>query len=100
MPWIVSLVGVWYLVSPWIVKTAIGAMWNSIVVGILSATCAYYYSPEKSWQRWLGILLGIWVVIAAFIDPLKTGPGYMWNNVLVGMLIVVAGLAAISPKHR
>jgi len=48
---------IWYLLSPWIFKAASAAMWNGIIVGIIVAICAYMFPAEKSWQKWLGVLM-------------------------------------------
>jgi len=43
MQWLVGLLGIWYLLSPWIFKAASAAMWNGIIVGIIVAICAYMF---------------------------------------------------------
>lgn len=93
MQWLVGLLGIWYLVSPWILQAS-AAMWNGIIVGIIVAICAYMFPAEKSWQKWLGVLMGIWAIIAAFF--LTQGTGFVWNNVIVGILIAIAGFAALG----
>ncbi|HHY43540.1 MAG TPA: hypothetical protein GX508_01695 [Coprothermobacter sp.] len=94
MQWLVGLLGIWYLLGPWIFKTASAAMWNGIIVGIIVAICAYMFPAEKSFNKWLGVLMGIWAIIAAFF--LTQGAGYMWNNIIVGILMAIAGFGALG----
>ncbi|WP_018962597.1 SPW repeat domain-containing protein [Coprothermobacter platensis] len=98
MQWLVGLLGLWYLLAPFIIKASSGAMWNGIIVGIVVAICAYMFPAEKSWQKWLGVILGLWALVTAFFWT--TGSAYMWNNVIVGILIAIAGFAALGGSNK
>jgi len=52
------------------------------------------FPAEKSFNKWLGVLTGIWAIIAAFF--LTEGAGYMWNNIIVGILMAIAGFGALA----
>jgi hypothetical protein len=98
MQWIVGLLGIWYLIAPFVIKASSGAMWDGIIVGIIVAICSYMFPASKSWQKWLGVLLGIWAIIAAFF--LTKGAGYTWNNVIVGILMAISGFAALGGSNK
>ncbi len=48
------------------------------------------------WQAWTNGVLGIWLIIAAFLPMPATGN--MWNNLIVGIIVAVAGFGMISKK--
>ena len=46
------------------------------------------------WQGWTVGILGIWGIIAPFI--IKTKTGNMWNDIIVGVIVAIAGFAALG----
>ena len=51
---------------------------------------------DKVWQGWTAAIVGVWLVIAAFIPVLQAHTGNLWNDLLSGILIAIAGYGAIS----
>jgi len=46
------------------------------------------------WAAWLNGILGIWLVIAAFI---KSNPTFgLWNNLIVGVLVAIFALVYVG----
>ena len=48
------------------------------------------------WQAWTNGILGIWLVIAAFL-PMSASAN-LWDNLIVGVLAGIAGITMIKEK--
>jgi len=51
---------------------------------------------KATWQGWTTGILGVWIFIAAFLNFTPTGN--LWNNLIVGVIVAIAGYAMIKPK--
>ncbi|GAA5058686.1 hypothetical protein HNP84_005462 [Thermocatellispora tengchongensis] len=96
------LSGVYLALSPWIVGfTERGALTvNNLIVGIAVALLALGFSSAFGRTygiAWVAPLLGLWTIFAPWIirgDQATTAT--IWNNVIVGIIITVLGLAALG----
>ena len=97
LSFISGLLGLWLIVSPWIVRAPGQRVANSgIVVGVLILVFALVRFGRKhtSLLSWGTLLLGAWTVMSAWVLGEDTGDIHTWNYVIVGML--AAGLSAYS----
>jgi hypothetical protein len=101
--WINILLGIWVLISPFVLTfTSPSAIWNNVVAGIIVGILAIirlstHHQPGWSW---INVLLGIWLIISPFVLAFATGAA-MWNNVILGIIIGVLALSnafAATPK--
>ena len=51
---------------------------------------------KATWQGWTVGILGLWLLIAAFLN--FTAKGNMWDNLIVGIIVAVVALFMIKPK--
>ncbi len=93
--------GLWLILAP----AALGyagveaALWNSVVVGIAVAAMAILrvVRPlEFEGVSWTNFILGIWLVVSPFVLGLWDLTPMVWNNIIVG--IVILALAATSAR--
>lgn len=104
--WIAALLGLWVLVSPFVLSGSIteGApFWSNVVTGILVTVLASYgaYSVGQkavgiaAWPDWLAALVGLWVLVSPFLlrGAITEGTPY-WSNIVAGLVILL--LAAYS----
>jgi len=77
-----------------------GNLWNDLIVGVIVGIAGFTMIKEKSWQGWTAGILGIWLIIAAFIPSLQAHAGNMWNCIIVGVLLMVAGFGAFEGQGR
>ena len=99
--WTVGLLGILQLILAFVKMSAKAFMWDYIIVGLIAAVVAFWLIPDnKKWQGWVGGLTGIWMLISAFISSLTTGAGAMWNNVIIGLLLAIAGFAALGKTEK
>ncbi|OQX87183.1 hypothetical protein B6D60_04505 [candidate division KSB1 bacterium 4484_87] len=73
-------------------------MWQAWVNGILGIwlIIAAFLIGKKAWQGWTAVIFGIWLVIAAFIPSLQAHTGNLWNDLIVGIIIAIAGFGALG----
>jgi hypothetical protein len=106
--WLAALVGLWVLVSPFVLSGSIGsgtAMWSNVAAGIVISALAGFgaYSFRTAaevaantpgeWSGWIAALAGIWIVVSPFVlsGLIATGT-VMWGNVVAGVVaLILAG---------
>ncbi|MFW6147105.1 MAG: SPW repeat domain-containing protein [Thermodesulfobacteriota bacterium] len=96
--WAIGILGIWLFIAAFLSFPAMGNLWNNLIVGIITAIAGFTIIKQKIWQGWTAGILGIWLVIAAFIPVLQTYMGNMWNGIIVGILLMIAGFGAFERK--
>ncbi len=94
--WTNGLLGAWIFISAFMEFSPTLNLWNDLVIGAIVAYVSYTILKDKPWQAWLGIIMGLWLVVAAFIPAMQVGSGYLWNDVISGTLLMIAGFAAVG----
>ncbi|MFB6163921.1 MAG: SPW repeat protein [Haloarculaceae archaeon] len=96
------LLGLWLAIVPTFVLGAVGLrFWSDLIVGLVVAGLATYgawvatQSDHTSlWGPGLNALLGLWVIATPFLfEPLTDA--LFWNDVIVGLLIVLVAAIAL-----
>lgn len=98
MRWVsglVSLIGLWIAVSPFLFDTTATALWNNVVVGLaifLIAGYNYYRMARNhvasTGSASLVALLGLWALAAPFVIEFETET-LAWSNVVAGILVAL-----------
>ncbi len=99
--WLVVVAGVWEVVAPFILGYAAisGALWDAIIIGVVLiilgawAALAGQDSTVKL-LSWINAVLGLWLVIAPFIISYSSVVAAMWNDIIVGVVVIVLGVWA------
>jgi len=88
------VLGAWLFVSAFIWPHTEASQLNTWICGLLVFLIALlaYRIPSV---RWLNAALGLWMVISGFVLPHIT-IATMWNNVIVGLLIMLIALGGLS----
>ena len=90
--WVNVLLGIWVIISPFIVQFANlpAVMWNNVIVGIVVAILALIRSsmPRQSGWSWVNVILGIWMIISPFVLG-ATAAAVLWNNIVLGIVIAL-----------
>jgi hypothetical protein len=103
--WINMLLGIWLIVSPWVLNysnTSTNATWNSVILGIAVLVLAWLGGTMSSAVPcWWNVVLGIWMVLSPYIlrfDRMQTAAVNAYAlGVVVAVLALVAGLAKMPP---
>ncbi len=103
--WLAAVVGLWVLVSPFVLSGAIGTgtpMYATVVAGLLvvvlsgfaayairtGAETAAFSTPEIA--AWLAALVGLWVLVSPFVLSGTIASGTpMWSSVGAGIVVAI-----------
>lgn len=92
---IISLIGLWVFVSPFIFESTPITWWNNVVVGLAIFLLAgyNYYRMSKTLLASVGVsalvaLLGLWIIIAPFVIDVASG-AMAWSTLISGLLVAV-----------
>lgn len=103
---LVSLVGLWIAVSPFVYETTEMALWNNVVVGaaiFLIAGYNFYRTYEGTLasvgSASLVALLGLWMIVTPFVMALDSDVLF-WSNVAAGAVVaLLAGYNAYASRE-
>lgn len=98
--WVNGILGAWVFIAAFLTLGSAGNLWNDLIVGVIAAVVGFLMIKPKPWQGWLTGLMGIWLIIAAFIPALRLGGGLLWNNVIVGVLLMIGGFGALGGSSQ
>jgi hypothetical protein len=103
------ILGIWLIISPWVygyAGTATNAMSSSVIVGVLVLifSALRYNTPHsRTVLSWANIVLGAWTVLSPWIFRLTDHTGYIFNSVIVGILVAALAIwsgSATVAEHR
>lgn len=98
------LIGVWMIISPYILNYTSGAAkTNQVIFGIivLILSAIRFLAPRAAWSSFLNGLVGLWLIIAPFILSYNRTVAY-WNEIVFGVLIALIAFSnsSIYPAHH
>ncbi|OGA23062.1 MAG: hypothetical protein A3I01_17555 [Betaproteobacteria bacterium RIFCSPLOWO2_02_FULL_65_24] len=100
--WVELLLGVWLVVSPWVVGyTDIeAARLNAVILGIAIVVYSVIeLGVPKAWEEWVSAAMGLWLVVSPFVLNFSQQAAATWNAIVIGALILVFALWALSKDY-
>jgi hypothetical protein len=94
--WTNGILGLWLIIAAFLGFDSTVNLWNDLLVGIIVAVIGYTFVKQKPWQAWVCLVVGVWLIIAAFIPSLVSGQGYLWNDLISGVIIAIGGFGALG----
>ncbi len=95
------ILGLWLIVSSWIVGYASpGMLWNNIVFGaavVILSWIRLSVGSHPTIPSWLNALIGVWLVIAPFVYA-GVSLAQKWNSVVAGVLAFIFALVSGSAR--
>jgi uncharacterized membrane protein len=91
---IIGILGVWLMIAGIIGISRAAYIWNDWIVGIIVAVLGFSMAGSARAQGIVAGILGLWMIASAFIPSLNSGPGTRWDDVLVGVILAIAGFTA------
>jgi hypothetical protein len=93
--WLIVIAGIWLIIAPFILgfRGTLLSM-NDVITGIVIAMISLIAigMPEESgWMNWISAILGVWILITAFLMT-SIGIAGMWNNLVIGAITVALGI--------
>jgi hypothetical protein len=104
--WIIGLFGIWMVIAPFFSMSLSWNAWNDGIVGIIVAVLGFSMASDHVWQRVLAGIVGLWLLVSGFVPALRLGQGLTTNDLIAGILLVIAGVTAtrhhqqvMAPPH-
>ena len=94
-----AVLGVWLLVSPWVLGFAeqTTPTVNAAVIGIaLIATGIGATFVPRAWEEWTEGALGVWLVVSPWVLAFDTLQLAMMSTVLTGVAVLVLALWVLA----
>lgn len=105
--WITGVVGVWEILAPFIIgySNMGSATTDAIIFGILLAGLGLWIGLGKTagtirTLSWINALIGVWVLLAPFILGYSGTGGATWNDVIVGIVVIVLEVWGASAAKK
>jgi hypothetical protein len=86
--------GIWLFASAFIWPHSSAQMTNTWVTGVITVIVGIVSIGAPRW-RYINTIVGAWLIISGFALPRVTG-GTFWNNLLVGIAILLVSLVVSS----
>jgi hypothetical protein len=103
--WVELVLGIWLVISPWVVGFADmeAARTNAVILGVAIVVYSLIeLGVPKAWEEWVSAAMGLWLVISPFVLNFSQHTAATWNTIAVGVLTLVFALWALSKDfaHR
>lgn len=95
-----GIAGLWLALTGLLGFSHLGYLVNNVIVGVTVLITGFGLATMRPWHGVLAGSAGVWVFISAFIHGLQSGGAALWNNLLAGALIAIAGLTAAAENNR
>jgi len=97
--WMSLLLGVWMLMSPWVVGHDAGgaAILNYYVVGLAVTVFAIAaLAAFRMWEEWVNLVLGTWLLVSPWLLGFSASSTSVLNTVLIAIFIIVCAGSALT----
>jgi len=105
--WLVGLAGLWEVIAVFILgyTASPAALWNALIVGVallvlgVWAALSNREATDKTLD-WINVIIGAWLIIAPFILGYTAIAAAMWNDIIVGIVVIVFEVWAATTLGR
>jgi len=105
--WVIAVAGVWEVVAPFVLSYTkhTTPMWDAIIVGIVLVVLGAWAALSNAVGTvkilsWVNAVIGLWLIVAPFVLSYTKVTAAMWNDIIVGIIVVVLGAwAALTAKE-
>jgi SPW repeat len=102
--WINLVLAVLLFLSPWVMAFAADTMaaWNAWIIGVVLAVLAIAaLTAFAEWEEWVGVVLGVWLIIAPWVLGFSGNMNAVWTHVILGVLTAaVSAWGVWDYRHR
>ncbi len=106
--WVNLLLGLWLFFTPFFgfgMMTGAAALNGYIFGAIIVVLSIVALFQPQFWEEWINLFIGLWLIIAPFVLGYAVGMFFMWNSVIVGLLVGGAAVWAMyarptGPTHH
>jgi len=105
--WLVALAGLWEVIAVFILgyTASSTALWNALIVGVALLVLGVWaaLSNQETTDKfldWINVVIGVWLIIAPFILGYSAIVAAIWNDIIVGLVVVVLEVWAVLTIGR
>jgi hypothetical protein len=106
--WVNLLLGLWLFFTPFFgfgMMTGAAALNGYIFGAIIVVLSIVALFQPQFWEEWINLFIGLWLIFAPFALGYAVGMFFMWNSVIVGLLVGGAAVWAMyarptGPTHH
>ena len=91
---LIVLLGVWMVISPFVLADPAAQAWNNRVVSILVIALALAVPRAYRLEVLAAGVVAAWLFASSFVPALLFGGNLVWNDVTAGTLLIVMGARA------
>jgi hypothetical protein len=96
------ILGVFLVLSPWLLHFAPGAeSWNAWagggVIAVLSIAALLAFAE---WEEWLNLVVGLWIVVSPWALKFSASTNAMRTDAIVGLIVAVIAAIELWMFHR
>jgi len=96
---IIGMLGIWLFLSAIVLQATMSNIINFLIVGIISAISGFTLTVKRTVEGWTGAILGLWLIISAFIASIETVPCKYCNAFIIGIIFIVIGFARFNKEE-
>lgn len=104
--WGSLILGAWLFLSPFVLQypdfRSLASIHSYILGAGIVLFAALALARHETWEEWITLVLGIWLIVAPFVLDFRAQPVAMWNHIIVGLLVVVEAASVMyeDTTHR
>lgn len=98
--WTNGILGLWIVLAAFLGFNPTANLWDDLILGLAIFITSVTILKDKPWQAWLALVFGVWMMVAAFIPSLIDGTGYIYNDLISGLIIAIAGFASLGTSQQ
>lgn len=107
---LLMIAGIWLMITAFAFQYPFGNLrfgsppqtnefWIGVLIFVIALICAIKPSAS-SWLSWVNVALGIWLVVAPFVLGYAYLTVALWNEVIVGLIVVGLGTWSAREGRR
>jgi len=93
---VIVLLGIWMVIAPIVLPDPTTHAWNNRIIGILVIALLLASPRPYGWETFAACVVGGWLFASSFVPALSAVGDLVWNDLVSGSLLIVAGAHATS----
>lgn len=100
--WVSLIAGAFLLLSPLWVGVGAGGAWAMVIIGLAIVVMALVAlaRPGAYIDEWMTAAGGVLAFLAPWLFGFSDRPGAAWTSWIVGIIVVIAALAAVPASRQ
>ena len=88
---IIAFLGIWLIIAAIWRFFPLLEIWSDLMPGIVAAILGFSLVGIRPGNGWVAGIAGLWMIVSAFIPGLHAGSAILINNIITGLVLMVAG---------